>query len=267
MKFSLLERMVFTMVDPKHGEKKKTKGFAKAFKLDIGREKDIIDEKWRIGSGRSLLMNTTRQNIFRYLCEYPCSALSTIANDLGLSPATMSWHLKLLLKNKLISESRSNSQRLYYPWNMVNQSAIPVLALLSKPRIQKLFVKILHTPGIKQKDLSEYFGLGHQSINSFTNQLKDVELINVVRDGKYTRYYPTSKLEDLEMAQRKNLKVFRNWVIRALKMDGVNPKLVRATENKLFLKITTGTELENFLLSVNPFRSTLQERGRFLAEL
>ncbi len=40
--------MVLYMDELSNNSELKSKGFAKAFKLDIGREKEIIDEKWQV---------------------------------------------------------------------------------------------------------------------------------------------------------------------------------------------------------------------------
>ena len=201
-------------------------GFAKAFKKDIGREKDLIDEKWEVFGGKSLLMNKVRQRIFKYLCEFPCGSLSTIAKDLKFSVATISWHLNLMVERELLSEIKSEGHRVFYPSNMVDREAIPILIQLANPRIHDIYVKILDTPGISQKDLGFDLGMSHQSINTFTNRLKKIEIISVVRDGKFIRYYPTQKIDEFINSQRKNLKEFRKWIIKIFKYDGVT--LVRS---------------------------------------
>jgi DNA-binding transcriptional ArsR family regulator len=255
------------MDDLTNNSELKSKGFAKAFKIDIGREKEIAAEKWEVTGGRSLLMNPIRQKIFKYLCQYPCSSLSTIAHDLKLSIATMSWHLNLLVNRKIISEKKERGQRIFYPTNIIDPPNIPVLSLLANLKIHDLFIKIRDSPGITQKLLAEEIGMSHQSINNYTNRLGDVNLINIVKDGKFTRYYPTKKLESLEITQRKKLKEFRKWIIKIFKHDGVNPKLIKVTDKLLYLQITSGTVVEVIELSVNPFNSIVHNKKRFLSDL
>lgn len=255
------------MTVKKSKKKKSQKGFAKAFKHDIGRESELIKEEWEVQPGRSILMNPTRQKIFRYLCEYPCSSLSSIARDFGISPASMTWHLKLLSDRKLISEDKVGGQRLLYPRNFINPKMVPVFALLANQKILNIFNKIRESPGITQKDLTKVLRLSHQSINSFTNRLRDEGLINIIRDGKFTRYYSSQTIDKLEISQRKKLKEFRKWIIKSFKIDGVNPKLIRVTDKTLFIQITSGMETKSLKLSANPFRSITQSRQRFLAEL
>jgi DNA-binding transcriptional ArsR family regulator len=245
----------------------KSRGFAKAFKFDIGREKDIIEEDWEISNRRSMLMNPIRQKILKYLCEYPCTSLSIIAHDLNLAPSTISWHLNKLLEHKILSEVKDRGKRLFYPPNMINGEMVPVFSLLAKPKIHDIFIKIREWPGISQKELSEELGMSHQSIYTFTNKLEKTELISILRDGKFTRYYPTKRITDLEFDQRKNLKEFRKWIIKVLKFDGVNPKLIKVTDQELNLQIQVGTHIESLKLSVNPFKSILEDKTRFLTGL
>jgi predicted transcriptional regulator len=251
----------------KINKKDKTRGFAKAFKLDIGREKDIVEEDWEVSSGRSMLMNPIRQKIFKYICKYPCTSLSILAQDLNLAPATISWHLNQLIEHNILSEVKDRGKRLFYPPNMINDDMVQVFSLLAKPKIHDIFKKIRESPGISQKELSENLGMGHQSINSFTNKLEKTELISILRDGKFTRYYPTKKISKLENDQRKNLKEFRKWIIKALKFDGVNPKLIKVTEQELYLQIQVGTSKVSLKISVNPFKSILEDKTHYLTEI
>jgi DNA-binding MarR family transcriptional regulator len=245
----------------------KTRGFAKAFKLDIGREKEIVEEAWEVSSGRSMLMNPIRQKILKYLCKYPCTSLSVLSSDLNLAPATISWHLNQLIERKILSEVKNRGKRLFYPPNMINDEMVTVFSLLAKPKIHDIFMKIRESPGISQKELSDELGMGHQSVYTFTNKLENGEIISKLIDGKFTRYYPTKRINELENDQRKNLKEFRKWIIKVLKFDGVNPKLIKVTEQELYLQIQVGTGIVSLKLSVNPFKSILEDKTRFLTEL
>ncbi|WP_455391621.1 hypothetical protein [[Eubacterium] cellulosolvens] len=255
------------MSTQKSKTRKSGKSFAKALKQDIAREKEIIDERWEVQSGKSVLMNTTRQKIFRYLCEYPCSSLSTIARDIQLSPPSTSWHLKILMARKLILNVSIGNQIVFYPSEMIDGSSVPILSLLTKPKVNDIFVKIIESPGINQNELTEELSVSHQSINTFANRLKEENLINIIKDGKFTRYYPTKKLNNLELEQRKKLKEFRKWVIKAFKYDGINPKLVRVSDRELTLQITSGKSLKSLKLSANPFITVIQNKVRFLSKL
>jgi DNA-binding MarR family transcriptional regulator len=255
------------MTPSKHKKFTSNKSFAKAFKQDIGRDKEISEEGWEIQTGKSLLMNPTRQKIFRYLCEYPCSSLSTIARDIQLSAPSTSWHLKLMEERKLIARESIGNQIVFFPVEMIEFSLIPILSLLTNPKINDIFIKIFESPGIQQNELTHKLGVSHQSINTFTNRMENEGLISIVKDGKFTRYYPTKKLGQLEINQRKKLKEFRKWLIKALKFDGVNPILIRATDHELTLQITSGKSLKSIKLSINPFISVIQNKPRFLASL
>lgn len=246
---------------------KRSRSFAKAFKHDIGREKDILDEHWEVQHGKSILMNATRQKIYRYLCEYPCSTLSDIAHDIELSAPSTTWHLKLLVERRLISRGEVGKQQVFYPEEMIDSNVIPLLTLLANSKIKNIFNEIFESPGIKQKEITESLGMSHQSVNTFTTRLEKEGLITSIRDGKFIRYYPTKKLGQLEINQRKKLKEFRKWVIKAFKFDGVNPKLLRVTDKQLLLQITSGKSIKSIKLSVNPFITIIKNKARFLSEL
>jgi predicted transcriptional regulator len=150
---------------------------------------------------------------------------------------------------------------------MLQSETIPIFSLLAKPKIHDIYQKIREWPGISQKELSEELGMSHQSIYTFTKKLEKVDLISLLKDGKFTRYFPTKRINELEKEQRKNLKEFRKWIIKVLKYDGVNPKLLKVTDQELLLQIQVGTKLLTLKLSVNPFKSIMEDKTRFLTGL
>ena len=179
----------------------------------------------------------------------------------------MSWHLKLFVDRKLLVGRKVGGQKVFYPQNMFDRTAVPILSLLGNPKINRIFISVIKTPGISQKQLSVQQKLSHQSIYSFINRIIDEGLVKIIKDGKFTRYFPTTKINQLQIAQRKSTKEFKTWVIKALKFDGVDPKLIRVTDKLLLIQIQAGAEIESMKLSVNPFYSIVQNKKQFLAEL
>ncbi|MCK5559894.1 MAG: winged helix-turn-helix transcriptional regulator [Thermoplasmata archaeon] len=233
------------------------KGFAKAFKQDIGREEDIAVEKWEVRKGQSLLMNPVRREIFRYLCEFPCNHLSGISRDLAITPPTTTWHLKKMIDRDLIARKKINGKIIFYPLNMIEEADIIILALINDLKVKRIFLTIKENPGITQKEISLNLELKHQTVLWHTSKLEDVGLISTIEDGKFKRYYPTNLLSELGDTHLSKLRAFREWLIKALKYDGIAPEVIRTTDKFILLRITTGREKTTLELPTNPFSTVL----------
>ncbi len=236
---------------------KTKKGFAKAFKHDIGREDEIAVEKWEVRKGQSLLMNPVRRELFRYLCEFPCNHLSGISRGLGITPPTTTWHLKKLIDRDLIASKKLNGKTIFFPSNMIEEDDIRILSLINDEKVKQIFLTIRENPGMTQKDISLNLKLQHQSVLWYTLKLEKVELISTIEDGKFKRYYPTNLLSELRDSHLSKLRAFREWLIKALKYDGIDPEVIRTTDKFILIRITTGREKTTLELSTNPFSTVL----------
>ena len=235
--------------------------FAKAFKQDISREEDIAVEKWEVRKGQSLLMNPVRREIFRHLCEFPCDHLSGVSKSLGITPSTTNWHLKKMIERKLIEMKRIDGKTVFFPTNMIEESDVGILSLINDEKVKHIFLTIKANPGITQKEISGILRLKHQSILWYSTKLIAIGLINIIEDGKYKRYYPTNLLPELSDLYLKKLRGFREWVIKAFKFDGIDPEIIRTTNNLILIRITTGKEKTTLELPTNPFITVLRTKN------
>jgi len=207
----------------------------------------------------SVLMNPSRQQLFRYLCRYPCSYLSEIARSMGISPPTAKWHLDKLCRGGLVQAHKIGKKTVYYPMDMVGPSDVPVLALMNHPQTKRLFLGITKEPGLTQKELSKLLEVRHQVVIWHATRLQEVGLITTVLDGRYTRYFPSTTLKELVQKHNKRAKTFRESLLRALTYDGVAPKIVRTSSKTITLQITSGTKRKSITLDTSPFTSVLKE--------
>jgi DNA-binding MarR family transcriptional regulator len=233
------------------------KGFAKAFKQDIGREEDIAVGKWEVKKGQSLLMNPVRREIFRYLCEFPCNHLSGISRDLGLTPPTTSWHLKKMIERNFILTKKIHGKSIFYPANMIEEDDIEILALINDEKVKHIFLNIINNPGSSQKDISEHLKVQHQTVIWFTQKLEKTGLISTLEDGKYRRYYPTNKLSELSDTHISKMKAFREWIIKMFKYDGIDPEVLRVTDKFIMFRVSIGKDKTTLELLTNPFFTVL----------
>lgn len=232
-------------------------GFAKAFKRDIGKEDDVAKEQWPVSVTSSVLMNEMRKRIFLFLCKNPASHLRVIAQNLGVSSTTASWHLKKLLQGQFITQRTIKKKSVYYPTFLIEPEEVETFSLLATEKYRNLYKRIIKSPGINQKSLSKQLDISHQSVLFLSKKLLSFQLITKLSDGKFIRYYPTDLLETRSEEMKKRNKQFRMDIIKFLKQDGLDPKLVKRTDNFLLVDLLIGSDRERVRIDTNPYRSIL----------
>jgi predicted transcriptional regulator len=232
-------------------------GFAKAFKRDVGKEDEVAKQHWPVSVTSSILMNEMRKKIFLLLCKSPASHLRVIAQNLGVSSTTASWHLKKLLQSQFITQRTIKKKSVYYPTFLIEPEEVELFSLLAAEKYRNLYKRILKSPGINQKSLSKELDISHQSVLFLSKKLLSFGLISKLSDGKFIRYYPTDLLETRSEEMKKRNKAFRIDIIKVLKQDGLDPKLIKRTDNFLLVDLLIGSERERVRIETNPYRSTL----------
>jgi predicted ArsR family transcriptional regulator len=228
-----------------------------AFKKEIEEDKEPSKGISEIVK-KTLTMNPRRQEIFQYLCRYPCSRLSKIARDLDISNAATKWHLERLCESDFLSKVDVKKEIVFYPANMIDEKDIMIFSAVNHERTTPILRKILAKSGISQKDLLKEVALNQRTVVRHAGELEHVGLIESIQDGKFIRYYPTKLLSKKSEDYRKRAARFRKHLLNMLKKDGVNPKVIRSTDYALHVRITAGENKSTLELGTQPFASVLE---------
>lgn len=206
----------------------------------------------------TITMNPRRQEILQYLCKYPCTRLSKIAKDLELSLAATKWHLERLAEKDFIVKEEVNGDSIFYPTNMIDEAEVQIFAIMNRERAIPILRRIQSNSGINQKDLCDDVQLNQRTVVRHTSELERVGLIESIQDGKFMRYYPTDLIKSMREDYRKRASKFRKHLLKMLKKDGVDPKVMRSTDRALHVKITMGEKKSILELNTHPFASVLE---------
>jgi DNA-binding MarR family transcriptional regulator len=228
-----------------------------AFKMEIEEDKEAPKGP-REPITETITMNPRRQEILSFLCRYPCSRLSKIAKELELSNAATKWHLARLAEKDFITSQDMGNTKVFYPIDMIEKGDVNIFACMNHERAIPILRRILSNSGITQKALCQDVQLNQRTVVRHTNELENVGLINIIQDGKFRRYYPTQLIEKMRVDYRKRVKRFRKHLLKKLKDDGVNPKVMRATDFSLHVRITAGEKKNLLELGTQPFSSVLE---------
>ncbi len=205
----------------------------------------------------SILMNQKRQKILQFIFKFPCKHLHGIARNFGYSINTTRWHIRKLKQFGYIDEYKSRNRKIYFPSNCLREIDIRILGLLNDNKIEPLFIEIIHSPGITQKELCKSLKQKQTTIFDRLSLLENNELIYSQKDGLYSRYYPTSMINSREKNIRKALKKYRRFLIQLLERDGVEPEILRTTDRNFHLRIKSGKGWSDLIFNFNPYERFL----------
>jgi len=228
-----------------------------AFKKEI--EEDKEPPKGPVeGVKETLTMNPRRQEIFQYLCRYPCTRLAKIGKDLDLSMAAAKWHLEKLAEKEFISKHEISGETVYCPTDMMDKPDIKLLAAVNHERGTPVLRVIIQNPGITLKELCKMVQLNPRTVLRHAAEMERLGLIETIKDGKFKRFYKTERIEKVNDGYRKRAAKFRRSILKRLKGDGVSPKIVRATDRALHVKIIAGMQKSVLEVNCQPFASVME---------
>ena len=219
-----------------------------ALKRAIAQERavgDVAKDK----ETESLLLNSTRLEIFQFLCKNPCSRLRAIAKALDVAVPTVDWHLRKMVDRELITVKAVGKNKVFYPREMIDSEDIEVLCILSGDKSRLILRTIVDNPGIIQSKLGKKVGMYQQEVGWYTTNLTERGVLSCVRDGRFKHYYISDDLEKVLRSDRKRRNLFKKTLIKSLKRDGLNPEIVRSRGNALVIEISRGKE--KMMLKVN----------------
>ena len=132
----------------------------------------------------------TRQKLLKHIYAEPGTNFTELKEGLGLHNGTLSHHIYILENHQMITSQRSGRQRLFFPFGSTNKAKIRTLLITNDT--QKEIIEIVKdNPGITQSMISQRLNVSRQKINYHVNSLVDNSILNLEKQGRITRLYPT----------------------------------------------------------------------------
>lgn len=147
----------------------------------------------------------TRKRILDYIKVNEGANFNTIKTDLNFNNGTLSYHLAVLERNKIITSRRAGKYRLFYS---VDYGLIDVLKGFSKTQ-KKLIYTIDKNPGITQMDLSEKAGLTRSTTCKNLKLIQERRVVKTVIKGNFRHYYIRDETisDHWSQVNKKNIKI------------------------------------------------------------
>ena len=201
---------------------------------------------------RSILMSGARSVIFEYLCHRPCSSVTSIAKALKSSESSVRWHLDKLVYERFVSVN-DDGNTVFSPSNMIDPEHIKIFRGLALERSRAILALIEAKEGLNQSELCSKLGLNLRTVVKYASDLESLGLLRSTSDGKYSRYYPTSLMNDLKDHYRKNARHFKDYIVNRTRRDGLRPKIITSTPELLRLRLTAGAHSRILTIPMIPF--------------
>jgi len=207
---------------------------------------------------KSVLSSPVRRQIYQYLTLHPGAYLSLISKDLLISIHTLEWHLNKLRAADYIEEERIGGYRIYFPTHLVDKNEIMPLHLLHRENHRLIFSCILHHPGMSMKECSENCGLSVSSAVTAIKDLKTENLITAVEDGRFRRYFPSDRLQELITYGKERQESFLKWLMERLHEEGLEPEIDRREEGIAQITIKSMSGTSGITVGLNPWSTVLK---------
>ena len=132
----------------------------------------------------------TRQKLLKRIYSEPGANFTELKDGLGLHNGTLAHHIHILENHQMITSQKSGRQRLFFPFGSTNKARIRTLLITNET--QKEIIEIVKdNPGITQSMISQRLGVSRQKINYHVNSLVANSILNLEKQGRITRLYPT----------------------------------------------------------------------------
>jgi len=129
-----------------------------------------------------------RGQIYGYIKAHPGAHYNQLKRNLDVNNGNLSYHLKVLERERFIKSERDGVNRRFYPWGMkVAKDAFHF------SDVQRQIVDIIEkNPGMSQKEIAKIAGMSTQVINYHIRILTQAQVLRLGKRGRKTLCYVNS---------------------------------------------------------------------------
>ncbi|MFW9915681.1 MAG: winged helix-turn-helix transcriptional regulator [Candidatus Thorarchaeota archaeon] len=186
----------------------------------------------------SLLMHPARRRIYSLVCESPGTYFHRIGEVLEIPTGTLAWHLRKLQEDGLIGTIKHSGKRIYFPVGLRSPDVEKIFMVLQNETTQKVFLHVLNNKGQTQTEIASELNLNHDTARYHLSVLENVELVEMIRDGRTVR---ASLGPAAIRLQEGSLNVISDTFVAFLTtklIEGcLHPEVVQQTSERLVLRI------------------------------
>ena len=188
---------------------------------------------------KTLLLHPLRREIYKIVSEFPGSYFFEIASALDLPHGTVSWHLKKLEKAGLVSTIKYGGRRIYFSKALRTPEIERAFVVLRSKATQQVFEYILNNPGCYQVQIAEKLKLHHDTVRHHVKRLKDVGLIDMVKEGRTVRYFIGEVGKKIIEGNTEIIsRAYIEYLFSRLEEECFHPEIVELEMNKVTIRVS-----------------------------
>jgi DNA-binding transcriptional ArsR family regulator len=206
---------------------------------------------------RGLALSENDADILSFLSHRPCSIRSQIASAMSLSPASIKWHLRKLVKAELLATRDFKGHTAHYPVGMLRDDEFGIFALLAYEDMREALKAVAGSPGLAQDGFSQKLGFSRQTVSRVVRELGKAGIVVSARDGRSVRYYPSDTLSISGEAYADRRKTLLDGTISKLSMLGLQPKVIKSDPAEIYVMIGAKGRQTTLRFGLNPYVTCL----------
>lgn len=136
------------------------------------------------------LDNDVRNAIFKYVESNPGATITEIAEGVGVSHSTATYHIKILTEFDLISKRRDGNSLHIFPSDAgLGSKEALLLSYMRDRETREIIRSVYANPWTYPSELARSLDMSRSSAQWHLEKLEDSGIVNVVRDGKFSYLY------------------------------------------------------------------------------
>lgn len=223
------------------------RGLGRALQQAVSR--DHLEGAPDVG-GRGLA-NARRRDVFQYLCLRPCARIGDISQDLTISPATVRWHTWDLVENGYLQMEGAR----VFPAGLIQAEDAALFVAFASTGRSEFLAAASESPGNSFQEIATRIRLSRQSVSKIAAELADFGVVQLSREGRHRRVYPTDRLARKREANHPRAEAFADAFLRRLREEGLSPELLRQDETRLLLRLGTGGRRVVLEVPLDPYET------------
>jgi len=142
-----------------------------------------------------VLENENRNRIIDLILNEPGIHFNELLRKTGLAAGNLVWHLDILETYKIIGKKRIGNFIAYFPYYQRNPLSNINLKLQKSKLTLEILEMIENEPGMWNNLITKKFKVDHKTILYHINKLKELNLINVKKEGRKKKFFPNLESE------------------------------------------------------------------------
>lgn len=137
-----------------------------------------------------LLDHEARDQLYALVRERPGASMNDLVSQSGAARNTVTYHLRVLEREGLVTSTREGRRRLYFPTGTGAKPDAAAFAAVAHATSRSIAERVRAEPGLDQRTLCASLALPPSLAHWHVDRLEHAGVVKRVREGRHVRYFP-----------------------------------------------------------------------------